>query len=341
MNIASLLPVLSLLFLASSDVTTPKFRPNGYWPGDFERGFIGGMYSNNHGCRLSDQVNRTDGGTRSWKITPGYQHLELLLPAERKAKVSFWAKSDTPQTLDVNVITPAEVTKKNPAGTRKIIHTIDIKPGEAWQQYELSFDMVEPFPYLRASEILLSSYNAGDASWYIDDLEIRWEQDTEAGWKNVGVITNGDLEAGDTAWADATLAKTDDGGSALAVGTADSPVPVSRASHQSFDATAIAGKRVRMAADIAYESHENVDDNWSAVVIAIKADGKVIPAIDRWPLWMPLGMAGPVGQFKTIAAEFDIPEEVQSLRLEVVAQPGLTTNVALVDNIRIQMASED
>ncbi len=317
-----LLSCAALAGVGISVASATDYGPNGYWPGDFEASFIGGMYSTDLKCKISRAVNHTEGGSGSWEIGNGYQHLELLLPAKRKAKVSFWAMSALPQTLDINVITPTESAEDDPKTTRKIIHTIKIEPSEEWTYYEREFDMVEPYPYLRASEVLLSSYNGEKQSWFIDDLAIQWEEKHDDRWTNADIVVNGDFEAGDSSWSGAVLGVSPNGGHALVAGSPKSETAATASAVQTLDASAVAGKRVRISADIAYQSFDDVEANWPAVVIGISGDGTPILATDAWPLWTPLGLAGPVGEFKNIAAEFDIPEDVESMHLRSSLSPA-------------------
>ena len=71
---------------------------NLYWPGDFEHGIYGGMYSNKVNVKISTKQNHSQNGRSSWELNKGYQHLELLVSGHRSYSLSFWALSNHQQT---------------------------------------------------------------------------------------------------------------------------------------------------------------------------------------------------------------------------------------------------
>lgn len=89
--------VFSMLFIlltgCSSGNELNRY-PNLYWPGNFEQTLYDGNLSKANGVVLSDSVNATPDGTRSWFLKPkNYQHLELLTQGTGDFTVDFKAKA--------------------------------------------------------------------------------------------------------------------------------------------------------------------------------------------------------------------------------------------------------
>jgi hypothetical protein len=289
--------------LLAPAATAEEGPTNAYWPGDFESHLSGGIFSRDRGVVVSDEANATPGGSRSWKLVEGYQHLELLVPGESAIEIGFNAKAEARTVLLFKVVLPAEVE----GGPTSTIDTeFIIEPSNDWKPYEIELQTGEPYPGPIVTELLITCYKPEDEAAYVDDLTIAFEAPPAA----TGAAT---------------------GGEPIKL-TADS------LSHRtSLDAAELRGRTVDVSADVTYESHDGTV--WAGVVFTLLAQreqGEAF-AIDPAPRphWVPLNLSAKPGESATATARYIIPDDVTSLSLVAQLQANAVNNPATVDNIRV------
>ena len=333
---------------------------NLYWPGDFETHLYGGIYSNSVNVEISADANHTPDGGQAWQVGKGYHHLERLVPGHSRYRLTFWAKTPSPLTVKFKVISPGEepAAEGEKPKLKDRTYEIALKAGEAWQRYTLDFETGEPYPGPIVTEVLFSIWSGQSKAAYIDDLQIQPLVDPEAApaapaGEPTKAIVNGDFERGVSGWVlpegqgkpipAAAVAGGDDRpwpGHALVLGKAGHPEAAVSSVAQAIDASALAGKRVRVSADVAYLSSELPIQSWSGVLIVLwagdRAVGEPLEPTPK-PFWCPMGLSAPVGRFRTIAAEYDIPADAKSLYLRIMTQNGMGSNLAALDNVSISV----
>ncbi len=317
-------PTRLFSFLAVA-TATPLFAadsPNLYWPGTFEGAVFGGNFSSAKNVQLETGTNHTPGGTRAWKIQPGYQHLELLTDGTGDFEVSFHARAESRLEVVLKVISPGADGKlaEDP-------HSITIEPSEDWREYRAVVPVSDPYPGPRTGEILVTAFQSGDADIWIDDLEVRRASE--------------DPDAPSPAPApDATTSIPLGGESELAVDQAPIPSSISR----DIPVDGLAGNHVRVWLDVTYDSVAEPAKNWAGVVAELRATdaagSSTVLESTPAPFWLPIGHAAPAGEPRTIRAEYSIPADAQSLTFLAQLQPGAQSNGARLENHRIERLSE-
>lgn len=323
-------PSLTEHALLAQPDTTAATEPssNLYWPGDFEARFEGGIFGSKRNLALSSEANRTPSGRQSWKLNPGYQHLELLVPSFRKGVLSFWTLAAQPQTMIFKVVDPAPgvpVTKENPARTHD--QTLAIPASADWQRHEIAFETFNSWPKPPVSEILLTFYHLEGGPVFIDDLEVHMASDPSPAPEPGQPIS----ALPDTAFLEG-----------LTFGTT---APHKTSAITSLDAEALRGHRVRISVNVTYLSMNGDFDPWGSVVLVLTrgqgGSGSIIEPVGAWPFWAPIGHAAPVGSPGRISADFEIPSDADALELQVLAQPGIGPNTARVSDLRFELLPDE
>jgi hypothetical protein len=344
-SIAGLLPVAA----SAEDPAAAVYGENRYWPGDFEASLIGGMYSSDLRCTLSDQANRTPNGSHAWALEPGYQHLELLMPGHRRALCTFWARSPHDQVFELHVITPDQDPADDSVVSRKVTYPVTLEASDDWVYYEIAFETIEPFPAGSLTEVLLAAYNGREEPAYIDDLALRWEDEDPAAagaWREVEVLQDADFEDGGS-WSimpepltDAARAERPDGtGHALLIAPPGHAAGPSHIAWQPIDAAPLRGRRIRLTAEVSFPEFFGPRSAWAAVLLVLRQgvgpEAPPLPTASGWPFWMTLGQAAEPGRFGTASAEFEVPADADQLTLSIQAQEELGRHRAYVDRIRV------
>lgn len=317
--------LLALLPLSLSAAPASAERgPNLYWPGDFEARFEGGIFGSQTNLALSTEANHTPGGRQSWKLNRGYQHLELLVPFHRKGTVSFWVLAAQPQTFVLKVVDPTPgvpVTPENPVSTRD--QTLAIPASSEWQHHTLEIETVNAWPKPPVSEILLSFYHPEGGPVFIDDLEVRMAPDPAPAallGRSVVALTDAAFFEG------LTLGST---------------APNTSFVQRPLKAEALSSRRVRVSADVTYLSMNGEIKNWASILFVMvkghASDSPAIAPIGDWPFWAPIGHAAPVGKPRRITAEYQVPADADTLSLQVLAQPGLGSNLARISGLTFEV----
>jgi len=332
---------------AAEEPPARDWGTNLYWPGDFELGFPGGCFSFVRRGEISAEVNRTPGGRASWQLSPGYQHLELLVPAHRRGRLSFWALSAAPQKIDLLVVAPLEGVADDASGkkSRTISHPVDIKASDAWQFHEVPFETEKPYPHPPRTEILVTCFNGSPQPFYIDDLQVHMEADTAPvrGVEPVPCpLRNADFLDGTAFWQTDRPApdRPPDGPPGLWLGVGeDSGTPASMA-WQPLEAKGLAGRRIRISADVTYVSMQPPYEPWGAILFVLhqgdSPQADVLPPLGHWPFWCPIGHAARPGEARRISAEYQIPATADRLVLCIQAQQGIGRNRAVVRGIAFE-----
>jgi hypothetical protein len=298
---------------------------NLYWPGDFEHRFEGGIFGSKRNLTMSTEANHTPGGKQSWKLAPGYQHLELLVPSFRKGVVRFRVLAGQPQTMIFKVVDPlpgVPVTKENPARTHD--QTLEIPASSDWQTFEIPFETFNSWPKPPVSEILLTFYHTEGAPVFIDDLEVRMLPEEapakERAGKRADVLS-------DAAAIDAI--------------TFGPQSPQTNFAHYPLNADQLRGRTIRISADITYLSMDGDFDPWGSMLLSVArgndGNGDIIEPDGAWPLWLPMGQAAPIGTAKRISRTFQIPADAGALSLRMQAQSGMGKNSARVSGVNIEV----
>jgi len=324
--------LLTIIFLATSNALpaqTPDSEPdkNLYWPGEFETRFEGGIFSSVLNGEITRAENRTPGGSGSWQINPGYQLLELLVSPHSVGVLRFHAMTDTKQTVILKVIEPSEDAADGKKTTSRD-YPVTLDPSGKWEPYEIAFETGPGFPKPLVSELLVTSFNAGDASFFIDDLTVTMAEE-ESNW--TPVITENFLSKS--------------GGSPLVVGSKkNASAPASRG-RVPLDLGKYAGKRVRVSADVTFLSLEGEFKPWSAILFVLQQPNGSAPTVlspeGDWPFWCPIGQAGRPGQPKRVSAEYLLPQDAGQLILEAQAQPGIGDNLAQLGEVEVAVQEEE
>ncbi len=309
---------LSLLAVTAATPLFAADSPNLYWPGTFEGAVFGGNFSSAKNIQLADEANHTPDGTRAWKVQPGYQHLELLTDGTGEFEVTFHARAESRLDIVLKVISPGDDGKpvEEP-------HSITIEPSEDWREYRAVVTVNDPYPGPRTGEILVTAFQSGNASVWIDDLEVRRVSD--------------DPDAPPTAPApDATTTIPLEHGGELAVD--QSPIPSSISLPIPVDG--LAGSKVRVWLDVTYDTVSEPAKNWAGVVAELQATdaagSSTVLESTPAPFWLPIGHAAPAGEPRTIRAEYAIPEGTQSLTFVAQLQPGVQANRVRLENLQFE-----
>ncbi len=350
-----LMALITFGVLASPVCGAAGLSSNIYWPGSFEHGLFGGAYSNNQKVHLSRTANHTPGGEYAWEIRPGYQHLELLVPGNSAYRLSFWMLTHQNMTLHFKVIGAPDATQGGAATFREHLHPIAVTGSTAWQSCQLEFTTAAPYPGPVLTEVLLTAFNGGTTSAFIDDLSIQRRvcaDKTQARvFTSTTAISNGTFERGATNW----FVPYEPPGTPLAAGALQSRPELPRhgtllvldttatpAVAQIIRSSDLAGTRIRLSADVAFLTNKHVAHAWSGVLFVL-SDGATVdsPLLtpEPAPFWYVVALSEPPGVVRRISAEYDIPVTSTALCLRIVLQPQVGRNLAIVDNVLIEVQS--
>lgn len=329
---------VALLTMASA-AGAQTLGPNLYWPGDFENHIYAGIYSNQKAVTLGENANHTPAGKRAWEIHPGYQHLELIVPGERRYRVAFWAKTPQDLTLTLRFVS-VDANEKKPdrsAKSRDNDTPIALKAGDEWQRYQVDFVAANPYPGPEVGEVLLSLYNATNATAFVDDLEVR-ELDAAP------TLVNGNFEEGARGWdvsaagGDATRTMQSlERDAQLLLGLSTNGEAVASRATQVVANHGLAAKRVKVSADVAYVTNFAPERAWSGVLFVLRdGDSANAPLIASQPAphWYPVSLSARPHVFRTVEAVYTIPAASKSLFFEVQMQNGVGKNLAAVRHVR-------
>ena len=332
--------ICSICLLAH--LTAEDLGPNLYWPGNFEQGLYGGIYSNNVKCTLSRQENHSPNGQQCWELKKGYQHLELLVPGHKQYRLQFSAKTKHQASIIFKIVTPApeDADTKN----KTINSTITLEASEAWNDYSFDFTTIEPYPGPIQTEIIITLYNGNDDSIFIDDLRVQELNPAKPiqnhdQWVNSTFPINGNFSAGSQHW------KLSNNGAQRAEylrisskhNTEQLPYFANTVVAHNGQ---LAGQTVLLQADIAYETYLDMKSPWSAVLIEMAngkqlSDGRISPSVK--PFWYPFSLSAPTKQAQTVQASFIVPEDSMELCIQFMMQGGLLNNIARIDNVQISV----
>ena len=327
----------------------PYLEKNSYWPGDFESTLYGGIFSSATKVQLVEGENHTKNGKSSWSIQPStYQHLELLTAGLGDFRVSFFAKSDKPQSVIVKWVyidTSGEQKTED--------QTISVKGDNEWHRYVAEYEVTSPYPGPRIGEVLITCYGAAGAQTWIDDLEVRRNSIDKEAFITPNpdflteVIKNGRFEDGNSGWV---------------ISGTDEPVPSSSISQivgrfnsgksllmgnqgsneiaQIIDASSLAGKKIRVSLDVNYLDIDNTKTQWTGLICSLK-DGNnksaTLLASNPSPFWLVQGQAARLGEWKKIYANYEIPAGATDLYFEVSIQNNAQSNRIMIDNVFIEV----
>ncbi|GEM_PF-6376089 len=347
-----LIPIL-VFYATLSGFTQNNFPgENVYWPGNFEQSLYGGNFSRARGVEISEEENHTPGGKKSWILKPNnYQHLELLTEGKGKFLVRFYAKA----LADLSVV----VKKVVKTGEKEHItedYEIVLKSDGNWYFYELELDVQQPYPGPRTGEILITCFNGSSADAWIDDVEIRRNsEDLEIDFDGINkklkvdVLVNPDFQSGTKAWMNGDSQKKADDNTIYGssnkmlklgmkgVNNSNSMV------YQVFDGSKLAGKKIRITLDAGFLAINEPAKSWSFILVNLKNGAEASAAsIEHSPKphWCALGLAPKPGTTKKIYSAYQIPDNVENLRIELSANNGMGNNIGVVDNIVFEVLPE-
>lgn len=298
---------------------------------------------------LTTTDNHTPEGKKSWQFKPNtYHHLELLTQGTGKFRASFWAKSDQEVTL---------IAKNIYRTGAESHHSEDIKvpiSGDSqWHEYFVDYTVTAPYPGPRTSELLLTMWNE-NARFFLDDIELRRNSPDSAPVFTSPdpllvrkLLINGDFESDTMRWQGA---KTNSNISPQSIThrwngdtltkalllSAQNNMGIAGSARQTFDATELAGKTIRISADAGFLSLDAATGAWSGILFTLEgADTVYTPSPS--PFWLVPGTAPQFGTTRKISAIYHLPEGISELNLVIVAQGGTRTSKAIVDNITIEI----
>ncbi len=341
-------PSLGLLLLPLSAISAPeRLGPNPYWPGDFETIIFAGGYSNNLNVTVTDRANRTPGGSRSWEVHPGYQHLEILIKGERHHRLSFWARCPEPVELVLKVISHARPNQTDGKPFRDNNHPISLRTGSEWRYYAYDFYTPDPYPSVAEAEILLTLANPHDGPAFIDDMKIREIDPSPEPVRPLplpsGIVRNGDFDLGGASWLwpDASAAtgptlRPHAGRTCVVFG--DPSEGWTTEAGQRLDVRSLAGRRIRLEADVAFLTNEVPEHAWLGMAFDLfNGSSAESPALASTPkvFWPPFCRSVPTGQFQTVSAAYTLPDDATDVWLRLNYQQKAWRNQLAVDAVRI------
>ncbi len=328
---------------------------NLYWPGNFEQAVYGGNFSRALNVVLDDTDNFTQNGNKAWHLMPGkYQHLEILTTDKGEWTVSFMAKSIKPVDVLIKPVFQDEEHKKHTED-----HAVSLVGDGQWHPYRVTFKVSQPYPGPKSGELLVSCYNGSGADAWIDNLELSPAPSNklEASFTKpnpsmvTNLIKNNDFESGISHWQSTTegavfdassLRKLDiEGNKTRAIVLSPQVTEGATASvGQAIDATSLAGKRIRVSAEVSFLTLNGNGFSWHGFLLDVhegdNKDGKVISG-DPSPNWMPMGLSAPVGKSKRCYSEYFVPAGTEHLFIELKTLPKMADNLVAVDNVTIEV----
>lgn len=333
--------ILYILILVISGCNSSNDYPNLYWPGDFEQGLYGGNFSKALNVVVDNTDNATENGQFAWRLPPKtYQHLELLTEGTGNFYLGFKAKAAEDLAIVVKV-----VYKDEHDSTRTAEYPVNVIGDSNWHDYSVDYELEKPYPGPRTGEVLITCWNPGSDAW-IDDVVVRRagpdkQIREEFNAIETKAIRGGDFEEDPWVWIsndNAAYISSGLNNKVLKLGTKEA---AAGAVNQLIDASSLAGKKIRLTADVGFLTVDEEDAySWAGILLTLRNGrdrSSPVLASDPSPLWCPLGLAPPPGKMKSISAVYDIPVATNDLFLMIENQPRSGNNAAIIDNVKMEV----